>query len=637
MLDLIRSNTQSFGVKLAFGIIILVFVFWGIGSITDTGSINVVAMVNGQPLTFQQFELAYRNAEEAANRQTPGRKWSDVDRQQLGRQVFQNLVSEELIGQEAARNNFSVSPYELRVYVDGIPAFQGANGKFDPQVYKRVLAQQRQTAAQFEEGLRRQLLHDKMVRFLIGGYWVDSMEPRNRFNYLRQRRIVEYLYLSAKDEKISSKPSAEECTAYYDAHKAYFSVEKKSDIEYVAVDPLKLIKAESLSTEEVEKWYKTHSSQFIEPKKANVSHILVPLAQDAQPDAVSAAQAIMNEIQKKLAEGKSFAELADKQNGPQAAGKGGDLGWIEPGATVPEFEKAVFSAAKGQIVGPVRTQFGLHLIQVNDIKEGRQKSFSEVESDIRKNIASEKGKAEVSNVLDALIEDNILGKPLEKSAEQHGLKSEKTGLLTQQEMAERLGLKTDAIDTIMSTPAGHPVDTPIEAGDRYLVVRVLTVNPASYKSFSDVRDEVEHLITNEKAVDAARSRLEAVLKTAGNGELASEWKKQIKVSSPMERGGRLDEFAAQPKMSDAVFNADEGKWLPTIFAVSDKDEKGVVAVRVKEITEPEDKEWKQFEGIMTNLMQRERVDGLYQAFMQDLVSRSKIKVMNQNAIDRKNM
>ena len=64
MLDLIRSNSQSFGVKLAFGIIILVFVFWGIGSITDTGSVNVVAMVNGQPITFQTFEMAYRRAEE---------------------------------------------------------------------------------------------------------------------------------------------------------------------------------------------------------------------------------------------------------------------------------------------------------------------------------------------------------------------------------------------------------------------------------------------------------------------------------------------------------------------------------------------------------------------------------------------
>lgn len=133
MLDLIRSNSQSFGVKLAFGIIILVFVFWGIGSITDTGSVNVVAMVNGQPITFQTFEMAYRRAEEQANQSNPGRRWTDQDKSQLGHQVFQSLLSEELLVQEAGKNGFSVSPLELRKYVENIPAFRNDKGQFDPR------------------------------------------------------------------------------------------------------------------------------------------------------------------------------------------------------------------------------------------------------------------------------------------------------------------------------------------------------------------------------------------------------------------------------------------------------------------------------------------------------------------------
>ena len=137
MLDLIRSNSQSFGVKLAFGIIILVFVFWGIGSITDTGSVNVVAMVNGQPITFQTFEMAYRRAEEQANQSNPGRRWTDQDKSQLGHQVFQSLLSEELLVQEAGKNGFSVSPLELRKYVENIPAFRNDKGQFDPALYTR--------------------------------------------------------------------------------------------------------------------------------------------------------------------------------------------------------------------------------------------------------------------------------------------------------------------------------------------------------------------------------------------------------------------------------------------------------------------------------------------------------------------
>ena len=72
MLDYIRSNAQSFGVKVAFGVIILVFVFWGVGSFNDRNSANVVAIVNGDPILVQQFEQAYRNAEESILRNNPG-------------------------------------------------------------------------------------------------------------------------------------------------------------------------------------------------------------------------------------------------------------------------------------------------------------------------------------------------------------------------------------------------------------------------------------------------------------------------------------------------------------------------------------------------------------------------------------
>lgn len=91
MLNYIRSNAQSFGVKLAFGIIILVFVFWGVGSLTDRATVNVVAVVNGDPILFQQFEQAYRNAEESILRDNPGVTREQLKEQHLGRRVLRIL------------------------------------------------------------------------------------------------------------------------------------------------------------------------------------------------------------------------------------------------------------------------------------------------------------------------------------------------------------------------------------------------------------------------------------------------------------------------------------------------------------------------------------------------------------------
>lgn len=163
MLDYIRSNAQSFGVKVAFGVIILVFVFWGVGSFNDRDSINVVAMVNGDPILAQQFEQAYRNAEESVLRNNPGITREQLKARHLGREVLRDLIQQTLLTQEAARAGIGVTPLELRRAVGEIKVFQDAQGRFDPEAYTRVLAAQRISPAQYEKDMSDQLLREKYL------------------------------------------------------------------------------------------------------------------------------------------------------------------------------------------------------------------------------------------------------------------------------------------------------------------------------------------------------------------------------------------------------------------------------------------------------------------------------------------
>ena len=637
MLDQIRSNSQSFGVKLAFGIIILVFVFWGIGSLTDTGSINVVAMVNNQPITFQQFEMAYRQAEEQENSQNPGRRWSAEEKRDLGRSVFSSLLYKELVVQEAQKNNFSVSPLELRDYVETMPAFRNEAGKFDPQLYKDVLARQRMTPAQFEDSLRRDLLGQKMMAFAMGGVWADPMEARNRFNFLYQNRTVEYVFLSAEESAASYKPEPADLQKFYDAHKADYAIPQKASVQYIAVNPLKLVKPESLPEAELRQDYEAHRARFEEPRKVLASHILVQVAQDASPEEVKQAEAKIAQIRAELDAGKPFAQVADAYNGPQAAGKGGSLGWIEPGMTVPAFEKAAFAAEKGKVAGPVRTQFGLHLILVEDVKEARVKPFEEVKGEIASQLATAAGKAKVSDVLDSLLEENILGKDLAEAAKKFGLEAETSGLLSRDEMAEKLGLKADGVESVFKTAKGSSIDIPLEAGDAYLVLRVDDASPASFKPFEEVKDDVARRLREEQGAAAAGKVLMQALKDAKDGALPAEFKAKVKTSSPMERSGALDGFEPDKELSKAVFAAEKGVWIPQIFSVAGKAGTGVVACRVVKVADPEDERWQGLDRIMNNMLMRERSDGFYGLFIQELLQRGKVKILNQNTIDRVNM
>lgn len=635
MLDIIRSNAQSFWVKVAFGVIILVFVFWGIGSFTDTGNVNIVGTVNGEPITYQQFEMSYRRAEEAINQQSPRRTWTAEEKSQLGRQVFQQLVVERLIVQEARRNNIDISPYELRLYVGQLKEFQDAQGKFDPERYKNVLAATRQTPASFEEDLTRRLLIEKTVAFVSQGSWTDSLEARARFNFLRQKRVMEYIYVPATPKE-SQEIAADQIAKFYDDHKMDYAIPQKADVQYIEVNPLTLVSAEAITDEQARAWYEKNQGRFVEPETIEVSHILVPVEQNAPAEDVKKAEEKVAAIQNELASGKAFADVADAYNPKNAADKGGRVGWISHGMTVPAFDKAAFAAKEGVVTAPVRSEFGFHLILVTGRKAEAVKKFEDVRAEIQKTLAGEASRDKLGDVLDALVEDNILGKDLAASASANGLTLKSSGLMSRDEIQKTLGINAEGASSIMSKGANQPVDMPLTAGDKYVVVRVTKTSPASFKPLEEVKADVVTRIRSADALAAAMKELETVLKGADKG-LEESWKSKVVVSAAVDRGSALAPFASHPELDDAMFTTAPGSWLPGVYAVQKDKEQGALIARVAKIEDPSAQEWQQFEPIMMNLTQRERQDGVYQAFMEDLASKSKIEVRNQDIIDRKNM
>lgn len=637
MLDIIRSNSQSLWVKVAFGVIILVFVFWGVGSFTDTSSVNVIGTVNGEAITYPQFENAYRAAEENVNRQNPRRSWTAEEKASLGRQVFQELVTQTLIDQEAKRVGIDVSPYELRLYVGGMEIFQNSQGKFDPERYKEVLAGRRMTPAVFEADIAHRLVYEKMLAFISSGAWTDASEARNRFNFLRQKRVVEYIYLPSASEKVPA-PTDERVTAYYEEHKADYAVPQKVNAEYLEVNPLALVSPESVSEEDARAYYEANRNRFEKPESLEVSHILVPLDKDAPAEEVKKAEEAIAAIQAELASGKDFAAVADAHNPPNAAGRGGRVGNVVRGATVPAFEAAAFAAEVGKVTAPVRSEFGLHLILVSDRKPASIQPFEEVEGQIRSTLAAERSRDRLSEVLDTLTENNILGRSLEESGRPFNIEVKTTGLMSRQEIETALKVSAEGASAIMSTGKGQPLDVPIAAGDRYLVVRVVDVAPATFRSLDEVRDDVVKKLADTDGLEMAMKELEGVLKESAEG-LPDAWKERTRTSAPVDRGGAMAPFQPQAQLEEALFKAGRGEWLPSVFAVREAEggASGALMARVVEVSDPSDEEWTQFEGIMANITERERVDGIYQAFMQALVSRSKIEVRNRDIIERKNM
>ena len=133
------------------------------------------------------------------------------------------------------------------------------------------------------------------------------------------------------------------------------------------------------SDEEVQKFYDDNKATFTQPAQRCMRHILFTKDQEGKAE----------DVKEQLQDGGDFAKLAEENSqDPGSAEKGGDLGCLGKGKTVPPFEKAAFAAEKGEIVGPVETEFGFHLIEVTEIREEQTQPLKDVEAQITEQIAA---------------------------------------------------------------------------------------------------------------------------------------------------------------------------------------------------------------------------------------------------------
>lgn len=636
MLDYIRSGAQSFGVKVAFGIIILVFVFWGIGNFNDRDYSNIVAVVNGEPIVATEFEKAYQNAEEYILRNNPGMTREQLARQHLGRQVLRDLIQAVLLSQEAGRAGIAVTPLELRQAVGKIKAFQDDKGKFDPEAYKRVLAAQRLSPGQYERDLARELLRDKLFGMITASAWVDPSEALHLYNFLREGRVVSYMFLPAAQFMEQAKVEKAAISKWYDEHKADFAIPPRVDISYIALRPEALADPAAIDEKAALAWYEANKGNFNSKEQIRVSHILVPLAPDADEKAVEEASKKIADAKSQIDKGQPFARVADKFNSKQAAGPGGELGWIGKGETVEQFEQAAFAMEPGTISDVVRSPYGLHLIYVQEKRPEGIRPFKEVEGEVRKAMAFEQGSDKLHDALDNLIEDNILQKPMAESAAKYGLQVEKTGLVDKNELQGKLGINAEAAESLMNVSAGAPLDTALDAGNKYIIARVDSKEPAGVRPFADVEAEIAQRLQADKALELAMNDAAALLKKISSEpfDQVVQAYPQIKTSEPMERVGVLEGFAPDPALNEAIFTTQAGNWLSSPFAESNADGKGAMLVRVDKVILPDSGEFAEVEEVLLNSARRQRMEAIYELFMQKLLSGAKVEITNQNLVDR---
>jgi peptidyl-prolyl cis-trans isomerase D len=378
--------------------VLLVFVDWGAGRAGGPGGGGAAVRVGDRSVSEEEFLSEMQRLNQRLS-QLYGERWNELRSQvDLAGQTASYFIDRELQLEEAKRVGIRVTDEELREAILKNPTFTDENGEFlGAETYQRIIrAYFRMSPQEFERRFTEDLIIGKLNGLLERGVWVSDKEAEQAFRQQREVADFDAVQLRYENHLGDVTVSEEEARAASDLTAEDYHRDDQRVIRYQLVETSKLRRLLPVEDDDLRAFYEEHQEEFLEGEQANARHILIRLAPDASSEQEAATKLRADAVAQMASTGADFAELAAKHSeDPGSKDNGGDLGWFARGRMVPEFEEAVFSAKPGDLVGPIKSQFGYHIIRIEGFRPEHQRPFEEVEEQIRFRVTEGRASAEV--------------------------------------------------------------------------------------------------------------------------------------------------------------------------------------------------------------------------------------------------
>jgi peptidyl-prolyl cis-trans isomerase D len=618
-------ENKKTGVRILFGVIIgmlalsmlLYLVPQGTNSTSET-STDVVAKIGDQSVTLaditkQLNEIRQRNP---IPRQLEGLYAS---------QILKQLVFEKEIAYEAKRLGITVSDKEradrIKQYLP--TAFNGdAFIGFD--AYSREVQSRFQlTVPVFEELVRTGLVEEKFRKLLTDGISVSPAEIQEEFNYENQKAKLDYAVAKPDDLAQKITPDDAGIKAYFEQNKSTFMMPDKRIVRYGLLDLNQIRQNATVTDDELKDAYQKNIQQFQVPNRVHAEHILLTTTgkTDAEVTEIKKhAEEILTQARKK---GANFEELAKKYSeDPGSKTKGGDLGWLLQGQTVAEFEKAAFSLSKDQISDLVRTQFGFHIIKVLDKETAHTKTFDEVKDSIRMPMLLQKVDQQAAALSDKMSSDIRQSNKttLDDLSQKYHLVVAETHPVAANDPVLELGNSQDVKDEIVRLRQGE-LSLPIRTDRGYVVLSLKQLIPSHPATLDEARDKVVSELKQKKGEQAARSKVEELVKRVKAGEKFDTVAKSLgldpKASDLIARTGSITGVGSGKLLAPA-FSLKQGEVGAPLQASG-----SWVAYQVVEKVEPNPADLEKQKKTITDTLLQSKRSMAFEAFRASLEERLK--------------
>lgn len=589
MFDTIRNNSKILMGLLAL-LIIPSFVLFGIDGYNQRDAKGaVVAKVDGQEISQQEWDAAHQREVDRMRASMPNLDAKLLGSDEARYATLERMVNDRLIAVAAQKQLLVTSDQRLANYLQRDPSIaglRGADGKLDMDRYRQMAASQGMTPQMLEEQVRRDLSNQQVLSVLQASAVASQRQSDGALQAYLQRREIQMQRFEPANFVAKVQPGEADLEKYYQAQSDRFRSQESVDIEYLVLDAASLEKSITLSEQDIKTYYEQNLQRLAGKEQRRASHILINAAKDApaaeREKAKLKAEALLASLRK---DPKAFADLARKNSDDTgSASKGGDLDFFAKGAMVKAFEHVAFELKQGEISSVVESEFGFHIIQLTDVKAAAAPTLESMRPQLVADLRQQQAKRQFAEFAEtfsnSVYEQADTFKPVAEKLkltvqQAQGLtRSQATqqGLLSSPKILDAV-FAEDAISKRRNTAA-------LEVSRNTLVsARVIQHRPAALRPFAEVKDEVRTQYVKDQALSMAKAEGQARWVDWKNQPAQAQLGASLVVSRDQPQG--------QPQaVMDAVLRADPAR-MPVLLGV-ELGQQGYAVVRVNKLVTREE-------------------------------------------------
>jgi peptidyl-prolyl cis-trans isomerase D len=549
MLDAMRSRAGGIVAKVFIIVLAGSFAVWGVADVFSTRQSDVLVSVGDVEITAEQYRNVFNRQIRAIGRQI-GRSITPDQAREMGldRQILNQLIRDAAFTAQARNMGLAVPDQAVANKIAQNPSFQNADGEFNPQDFRRLLAANGLSEGEFIASERQTMLSGAISDALASGVTPPQPLVEALWQFRSERRDARYFEVDAADVTVA-EPSDSELREFYDENSALFRIPERRQIAIIHADPAKLGSRIEISEEDLKAAYENRKDEFGTPERRVIQ--MIPFN-----DAKEAAAALQ-----RIRQGEDFLKVASDKGLSEKDATLGEM--TKDGVPDPAFAEAAFALEQGEVSEPVEGRLSTALLRVTEIIPAAQKPLQEVRDELTAKLRTERGRDEVLDVYDEIEDGRAGGQTFEEIAADLGLEVQVLEVDRSGADAEGKQVELPASDEVLRTAfeldvglEADPVSTPEEG---FVWIEVRDIAPASVKPYEEAKDEVVDAWTRRQTSEAVLAKARELKEQAESGtdfeSLARQVGAEVKSVKDVARGSQSEGF--DRASVEALFGAPE--------------------------------------------------------------------------------